>query len=49
MNVPCGKRKKNDSGGRLPVSASRHETLKEWELVSGRELRALAGHLPSGS
>ena len=31
--------------GRLAVSASRDCTLKVWDLASGRELRALKGHL----
>ncbi len=30
--------------GKLAVSASWDQTLKVWEVVSGRELRTLAGH-----
>ena len=30
--------------GRLAVSASADQTLKVWDLASGRELRTLAGH-----
>ena len=30
--------------GRLAVSASYDNTLKVWEVGSGRELRTLAGH-----
>ncbi|MBV8833199.1 MAG: hypothetical protein JO108_28720, partial [Acidobacteriaceae bacterium] len=32
--------------GRLAVSASADNTLKVWELASGRELRTLQGHSP---
>ena len=30
--------------GRLAVSASQDNTLKVWEVASGRELRTLKGH-----
>ena len=30
--------------GRLAVSASHDQTLKVWEVATGRELRTLQGH-----
>ena len=34
--------------GRLAVSASDDQTLKVWEVESGRELRTLPGHTGGG-